>query len=590
MAINIGEMLTKAGLLSPEQLDKALKEQREKGSSLSSTLVRLGYATEVVLVQFLSKQLNMPMVSLTDYEIEPTLVRLIKPEVAQKFQVIPIKKIGRELTLAMVDPTNLFAIEDIKFLTGLEVKPAVAAESSIKRLLDRYYPAGKELVTIKTSTLEKAGPRGLEATTPSPTEVVGSVSEIADMELMEDTGVEEELDVSQLVASGQATPTVKLVNYLLTEAVKTGASDIHIEPYEKILRIRFRIDGVLREIMSPPPRMQAALVSRIKILSRLDITERRKPQDGRINVKVLGKKIDLRVSVLPVLFGEKIVMRILDSSGLARDLTTFGFSEAALKNFMKAIHSPYGILLVTGPTGSGKTTTLYSALGQLNTPDKHILTVEDPIEYNLKGVNQVWVNPEIGLTFATALRALLRQAPNIVMLGEIRDGETAEIAIRAALTGHLVLSTIHTNDAPSTISRLIDMGIEPFLVASSCVLIQAQRLVRRICTKCKEPTTVNLKAIEDMGFDPKQIAGMTVYKGRGCPECNNTGYKGRIGLYEVMPITPEIREMILARGTVTAIRDKAVEQGMQTLRMDAIEKVRNGITTIEEVMRETAAG
>ncbi|MRR10111.1 type II secretion system protein GspE [bacterium] len=398
-------------------------------------------------------------------------------------------------------------------------------------------------------------------------------------------GENEDVDIAEL---GSTTPVVKMVNYVLTEAVRRNASDIHIEPYEKEFRIRLRQDGVLQRLMDPPMRMKNALVARIKVMAKLNVTERKKPQDGRIAVKVMGKKIDLRVSTLPVLWGEKVVMRILDASSLTLDLANFGFTELALKNFMKAIHAPFGILLITGPTGSGKTTTLYSALSQINTVDKHIMTVEDPIEYNLKGINQIQAEPAIGFSFDVALRSILRQAPNIVMLGEIRDGPTASIAIRAALTGHLVLSTLHTNDAPSSVSRLVDMGVEPFLVASSCILIQAQRLVRRICKGCKAPVEVKPEMLLDMGFTRDQFQGATFMKGKGCPLCNNTGYKGRVGLYEVMPITPEIRDMILKHQAVTTLRAKAVEQGMLTLRMDAFGKCKQGITTIEEMIRETA--
>jgi type IV pilus assembly protein PilB len=487
----------------------------------------------------------------------------------------------------MIDPSDIFALEDIKFLTGLDVKPVVASYSAIKKLLEQHYPLGKDVQVIASGgQLSQVKEEAIESL-PEDTALEG-LGEDIEMEMVDD--LEQDEDLADAQQAGSSTPVVKMVNYIMTEAVRRGASDIHVEPYEKVFRIRLRQDGVLQTLMEPPMRMKAPLVSRIKIMSKLDVTERRKPQDGRIAIKVLNKKIDLRVSTLPVLFGEKVVMRILDAGSLTLDLANFGFTELALKNFMKAIHAPYGIVLITGPTGSGKTTTLYSALSQLNTPDRHILTVEDPIEYNLKGVNQVQAELGIGFTFDVALRAMLRQAPNIIMLGEIRDGPTAAIAVKAALTGHLVLSTLHTNDAPSSVSRLIDMGIEPFLVASSTVLIQAQRLVRRICKACKEPFQINPQSLIDMGFKAEEVAGVTYYKGRGCPICNNTGYKGRVGLYEVMPISPDIRDLILNREAVTSIRAKAVEQGMLTLRMDAWGKVKQGLTTVEEMFRETAEG
>ncbi len=589
MAANLAEMLMKMGLLTKAQYDKAVLEQKTASEPQAATLVRLGMVTENVMTQFLSRQFNVPSMDLTSFQVDPAVLKLIKADVANRFLVVPIKRLGRSLTVAMVDPSDIFALEDIKFLTGLEVKPVAAGYNAIRKLLEQHYPLGKDLTVISETAGDVAQikDQGLEEL---PESELAAGAEGLDMEWVDEGEVEEEVDISQLQQAGQATPVVKMVNYIMTEAVRRGASDIHIEPYEKLFRVRLRQDGVLQTLMEPPLRMKAPLVARIKVMSKLNVTERRKPQDGRIALKVLGKKIDLRVSTLPVLFGEKVVMRILDASSLTLDLANFGFTELALRNFMKAIHAPYGILLITGPTGSGKTTTLYSALSQLNTPDRHILTVEDPIEYNLKGINQIQAEPQIGLTFGAALRAMLRQAPNIIMLGEIRDGPTAEIAVRAALTGHLVLSTLHTNDAPSSISRLIDMGIEPFLVASSCILIQAQRLVRRICKQCKQEVQVNNQALLDMGFKMEDIKGVTFYKGRGCATCNNTGYKGRVGLYEVMPISPEIRDMILTKQAVTTIRAKAVEQGMLTLRMDAWGKVKQGMTTVEEMIRETAEG
>ncbi len=590
MPQNLAEMLMKMGLLTRAQYDKALLEQKTAAEPQAATLVRLGMVTENVMTQFLSRQFNVPSMDLTAFQIEPAVLKLIKADVANKFLAVPIKRLGRSLTVAMVDPSDIFALEDIKFLTGLEVKPVAAGYNAVRKLLEQHYPLGKDLAVITEASggLAQVNDQELEELPESDLTAAGA--EGLDMEWVDEGEVEEDVDIAQLQQAGQATPVIKMVNYIMTEAVRRAASDIHIEPYEKLFRVRLRQDGVLQTLMEPPLRMKSPLVARIKVMSKLNVTERRKPQDGRIALKVLGKKIDLRVSTLPVLFGEKVVMRILDASSLTLDLANFGFTELALRNFMKAIHAPYGILLITGPTGSGKTTTLYSALSQLNTPDRHILTVEDPIEYNLKGINQIQAEPQIGLTFGAALRAMLRQAPNIIMLGEIRDGPTAEIAVRAALTGHLVLSTLHTNDAPSSVSRLIDMGIEPFLVASSCILIQAQRLVRRICKQCKEPVQVNPQQLLDMGFTAEDIKGTVFQKGKGCTVCNGTGYKGRVGLYEVMPITPDIRDMILTKQAVTTIRAKAVEQGMLTLRMDAWGKVKQGMTTVEEMIRETAEG
>ncbi|HAD83017.1 MAG: type II secretion system protein GspE [Candidatus Edwardsbacteria bacterium RIFOXYD12_FULL_50_11] len=587
MAQNIADMLLKMGLLTKAQYDQAALEQKNSNEPLAATMVRMGMVTENVAMQFMSRQFTVPAMDLSNFQVESAVIKLVRPDIANKFMVIPIKRLGRALTLAMIDPSDIFALEDIKFLTGLDVKPVVASYSAVKKLLEQHYPLGKDVQVIASGgQLSQVKEEAIESL-PEDTALEG-LGEDIEMEMVDD--LEQDEDLADAQQAGSSTPVVKMVNYIMTEAVRRGASDIHVEPYEKVFRIRLRQDGVLQTLMEPPMRMKAPLVSRIKIMSKLDVTERRKPQDGRIAIKVLNKKIDLRVSTLPVLFGEKVVMRILDAGSLTLDLANFGFTELALKNFMKAIHAPYGIVLITGPTGSGKTTTLYSALSQLNTPDRHILTVEDPIEYNLKGVNQVQAELGIGFTFDVALRAMLRQAPNIIMLGEIRDGPTAAIAVKAALTGHLVLSTLHTNDAPSSVSRLIDMGIEPFLVASSTVLIQAQRLVRRICKACKEPFQINPQSLIDMGFKAEEVAGVTYYKGRGCPICNNTGYKGRVGLYEVMPISPDIRDLILNREAVTSIRAKAVEQGMLTLRMDAWGKVKQGLTTVEEMFRETAEG
>jgi type IV pilus assembly protein PilB len=574
LAEKIGAMLLKAGLIDERQLNEALSEQRTSGGRIGSALTRLGYISEETLVKFLSHQFKVPAVDLSRDSIDSSAISIIPAEMARRYEVIPIKRRGKLLSLAMANPSDVYAIEDIKFHTGLEVEPIIAAESAIRRVLDKYYHVTTDLEPV----LRKAQ-----------TEVMTAMEEMSgeDIEFLEME--EEEEDISQLRASGKSAPVTKLVNFLITDAVRRGASDIHIEPYERILRVRFRVDGVLREVLSPPYRLKGAITSRVKIMANLDIAERRVPQDGRIRVKVGQKAIDLRVSIVPTLYGEKVVMRILDKSGLMLDMTDLGFEESDLKVFLKAIEQPFGIILVTGPTGSGKSTTLYSALSRLNTPNVHILTVEDPVEYNLRGINQVQVNEDIGLSFATALRAFLRQSPNIIMVGEIRDSETAEIAIRAALTGHLVLSTIHTNDAPSTVNRLIDMGIEPFLVSASVTLIQAQRLVRKICNRCKEQVQPDYRILEEAGIAREEIEGFPLYRGRGCAECGNTGYKGRIAIFEVMPVSARIRQLILKRSSNSAIQKIAKEEGMKALREDVLLKLKKGITTIEEVLRQTAS-
>lgn len=571
MALKLGTLLVNEGLIDDTQLDQALSEQRATGEKIGSTLTRLGFISEQTLVEFLSKQFKAPSVDLSKDSIDPAAIKYVSAEMARRYEVVPIKKRGRTLTLAMVNPSDVYAIEDIKFHTGLEVAPVVAAESSVRKVLEKFYQIDTEIEAVA-----EQGPGEVMAT-----------MEGEDVELMELD--EEEEDISQLRASGKSAPVTKLVNFLITDAVRRGASDIHIEPYERILRVRFRVDGLLHEVLSPPYRLKGAITSRVKIMASLDIAERRIPQDGRIKVKVGQKTIDLRVSVVPTLYGEKVVMRILDKSGLMLDMTDLGFEEDALKIFLKAIDLPYGIILVTGPTGSGKSTTLYSALSRLNTPDVHILTVEDPVEYNLRGINQVQANEEIGLTFAFALRAFLRQSPNIIMVGEIRDSETAEIAVRAALTGHLVLSTIHTNDAPSTVNRLIDMGIEPFLVSASVTLIQAQRLIRKICPQCREQVEPDFRLLEEAGIGREEIEGFPIYKGRGCQECGNSGYKGRLAIFEVMPITPRLRQLILKRSSNLTIQKLAKEEGMKTLREDVLLKLKKGITTIDEVLRQTAS-
>ena len=541
--------------ITTEQLDAATALQQKEGGSLGQALVRLNAIDEATYCDYLGKVYNLPVVDLETVDISTDCIDLIPADVANKFQVLPIQRQGRVLTVAMANPSNIFAIDDIKFITSLDVQPVVCGELAVKKAIENFYTTTDSLAAIM---------EGIED----------------DIELVDDVDDDEDLAGQD----GQNAPVVKLVNTLLAEAVRLGASDIHIEPYEKMLRVRYRIDGVLEEVMEPPIKLKNAIVSRLKIMSELDIAERRVPQDGRIKIKVGDKKIDLRVSTLPCIFGEKVVMRILDKSNLQLDLSNFGMEEKAIKDIYKGIAAPWGMVLVTGPTGSGKTTTLYSCLSKLNSADRNIMTAEDPVEYNLDGINQVQVRDEVGLTFAAALRAFLRQDPNIVMVGEIRDLETGGIATKAALTGHLVLSTLHTTDAPSTINRLVDMGIEPFLVASSTILIMAQRLVRSICENCKTEYKVPEDALTEVGLP----VGTTVYHGGGCERCGGTGYKGRQGLYEVMPVTTAIRDMILDRSPTDMLRNKAQEQGMLTLREDGLVKIQKGITTVEEVLRETS--
>jgi type IV pilus assembly protein PilB len=476
---------------------------------------------------------------------------------------MPLTRTGATLTIAMVDPSNVFALDDVKFMTGYNVDPVVASEASIKASINKYYDSAEAIHDVMASL--KDG------------------DENVDLIMEED----EEINVGDMKAAIEDAPVVKLVNLILTDAISKGASDIHIEPYEKAFRVRYRIDGVLYETMQPPMKLKAALTSRVKIMSELDISERRLPQDGRIKLKMKGKEVDLRVSVLPTLFGEKIVMRILDKGNLQLDLAKLGFDEKASKDFFKAINSPYGMVLVTGPTGSGKSTTLYSALSNVNKVDVNIMTAEDPVEYNLMGINQVQMKEEIGLNFAATLRSFLRQDPDVIMVGEIRDYETAEIAVKAALTGHLVLSTLHTNDAPSTVNRLLNMGIEPFMVASSCLLILAQRLARKICANCKEPEKIPVHALIDVGFSPEEAETVVCYKGKGCDICGGTGYKGRVALYEVMPISENIKECILEGATATEIKKNMIADGVNSLRMSGLVKVKAGVTTMEEVLRVT---
>ena len=569
MSQRLGDLLVKEKIITPEQLEQATKAQKEQNCRLGSALVKLGFLTDEDVTNFLSRQYGVPAINLSYFEIDPAVVKLIPFETAKRYQILPLSRVGASLTIAMVDPTNVFAMDDIKFMTGFNIEPVVASESSILTGIDKAY-GGKAEEDLET--------------------VMQSMSEMNESDI-EVQAEEQEMELSQLEKAADEAPVVKLVNLVLTDAVKRGASDIHIEPYEKEFRVRFRIDGVLQAIMSPPMKLKDAITSRLKIMAKLDISEKRLPQDGRIMLKMnIGgrkKQLDFRVSTLPTLWGEKIVLRLLDKENLRLDMTKLGFEPESLVKFEKAILKPYGMVLVTGPTGSGKTNTLYSSISQLNKPDTNIMTAEDPVEFQLAGINQVQMKEQIGLNFAAALRAFLRQDPNIILVGEIRDFETAEIAVKAALTGHLVLSTLHTNDAPSTISRLMNMGIEPFLVATSVNLICAQRLVRRICSNCKTELEVPEQALIDAGYSPEEVKTVKIYHGKGCTTCNKGGYKGRTGLYEVMEINDELRELILVGASALELKKKAIEQGMITLRRSGLIKVSLGMTTMEEVLRET---
>jgi type IV pilus assembly protein PilB len=574
MAGKLGEILLKEHLISPDQLKQALEYQKTNGGRLGSTLVKLGFMSDDEVSAVLSRQYGVPSINLNYFEIDPGVIKLIPMETALKFQVLPLSRVGSSLTLAMVDPTNVFAMDDIKFMTGFNIEPVVASETAIAEAIRKKYG----------SLEEQERKRELE-------EIVSFIDEGTHETLELEAEDEATLNLEQLEKAAEEAPVIKLVNYFLTDAVKRGASDIHLEPYEKEYRVRYRIDGVLQTIMNPPNKLRDAIISRVKIMSKLDISEKRLPQDGRIMIKMMkdGKKkaLDFRVSVLPTVHGEKIVMRLLDKENLRLDMTKLGFEQESLAKFQKAIFKPYGMVLVTGPTGSGKTNTLYSSIVQLNSPETNILTAEDPVEYQLPGINQVQMKEQIGLNFATALRSFLRQDPNIILVGEIRDFETAEIAIKAALTGHLVLSTLHTNDAPSTISRLMNMGIEPFLVATSVNLIAAQRLVRRLCPECRIADKVSQQVLIDAGFTPDEARSIKVWKRQGCPNCSNKGYKGRIALYEVLDVTDELRDLIMVGASALELKKKAIEQGMMTLRRSGLIKVAAGMTTLEEVMRES---
>ncbi|MEP7212690.1 MAG: type IV-A pilus assembly ATPase PilB [Acidobacteriota bacterium] len=614
MSAKLGEILVRENLVTPQQLREALDYQRTSGGRLGANLVKLGIISDDVITAVLSRQYGVPSINLDLFQIEDSVIKLISQEVALKYSILPISKVGATLTLAMADPTNVFAMDDIKFMTGLNVEPVIASEASIYAAVGKYFSGSTQIDIFDAAVAfetEKVGSKngknghskngkngngngsGSERLSEADLAVDLETFDFQNQEAEEFEVIEtnDEIDLATLARASEDAPVVRLVNVLMVDSLRRGASDIHVEPYEKDFRIRFRIDGVLYDVMHPPMKMRDPLISRLKIMAKLDISEKRLPQDGRIKIKVKidarSRELDFRVSTLPTLFGEKVVLRLLDKDKLMLDMTKLGFEPESLVKFQRAISNPYGMVLVTGPTGSGKTNTLYSALQTLNTPETNIMTAEDPVEFNLEGINQVQMKDQIGLNFAAALRSFLRQDPNIVLVGEIRDFETAEIAIKASLTGHLVLSTLHTNDAPSTISRLVNMGIEPFLVATSVNLIQAQRLIRRVCKDCKEETHVPVEGLIEVGFSPEEAPSLKIFKGRGCDTCLNTGYKGRVGLYETMEVTDELRELIIIGASAIELRRKAVELGMITLRGSGLCKLREGITTIEEVVKET---
>jgi type IV pilus assembly protein PilB len=593
MSDNVAQIALKGNLISSEQYQKAVEEQKVKGGSLGASLIRMGVVKEDALLSCLSRYYKVPSVKISNMQIDTKITGLVPSSMAKKHLIIPINRVGAKLTLAMADPNNFLAIDEIKFITSFNVEPVVASDYDIIDGIKKYYGGGRGLdgkgsVSIdardytlgedELGTLEEFDDADLIDVGDFDALVTGAVDKVEVVEGSDETDMKpEDIDA----------PVIKLVNGILINAIKVGASDIHFEPYERTFRVRFRVDGVMRKALGLPVQIKNATVSRLKIMSRLDIAEKRLPQDGRIKLRLGRREMDFRVSVLPTLFGEKVVLRLLDKSALQLDMTKLGFDVEALEQFKEAVHKPVGMVLVTGPTGSGKTTTLYSALSELNKETDNITTAEDPIEFNFMGINQVQMHEEIGLTFASALRSFLRQDPDIIMVGEIRDFETAQIAIQAALTGHLVMSTVHTNDAPGTITRLIDMGIEPFLITSSVLLILAQRLARKICTECKEPIQMNPKVLMGLGVPREEIDGFTVYKGKGCSICSNTGYKGRIGLYEVMPLWDELKELVLSRASTVEVKKEAKRFGMKTLRMAGISKIKEGMTTIEEVLRTT---
>jgi type IV pilus assembly protein PilB len=610
MAVKLGDLLLKAKLITQEQLDAALKSQREEGGKLGEALVRIGALHENDITETLSQQFGVPSIDLANFEIDPGVIKIVPGDVARKYGVLPVNKTGATLTIAMGDPTNVFAMDDIKFMTGYNVEPVVASEIALRKAIEKHYGTPRSVVLKEQKPAARSGYSPGQGsiddvlqTSALTVDDMASVG-LGEINMDEITGIDEgadvdvlksdegqEIDLADIAKSTEAAPIIKVSNLILIEALKAGASDIHIEPYEKEFRVRFRIDGILHNIMALPMRTRDPLISRLKIMAKLDISEKRLPQDGRIKIRLRveerSRDLDLRVSTVPAQFGEKVVMRLLDKTKLQLDMTQLGYEPEPLRRFKDAIDRPNGIVLVTGPTGSGKTNTLYSAIAALNDPTVNIMTAEDPIEFNLAGINQVQMKEQIGLTFASALRAFLRQDPDIVLVGEIRDFETAEIAVKAALTGHLVLSTLHTNDAPSTINRLMNMGIEPFLVATSINSICAQRLVRRICSACTEDVETPPQTLIQVGFSPDEVKALKIKRGRGCERCNNGGYKGRVGLYEVLAFSDEIRDMILSGASSIELKRKAIEEGMVSLRMAGLGKIREGVTTLEEVLRET---
>jgi type IV pilus assembly protein PilB len=565
-ARRLGDLLVAEGLISQDQLKRALGEQKGKTEKLGSILVRLAFITEEQLIGFLSRQYGIPSITLNNVDVDAETLRLIPAPIARKYEVLPVKRIGGTLTLAMADPTNVFALDDVAFMTSLQILPVVAPQAAIRKAIERNYEAGQQSAM---------------------NEMLTEITAEANVEVLDGDAEGGSVDVFELKESADEAPVVKLVNMVLVDAIRKGASDLHWEPYEKVFRIRFRIDGVLHEMLSPPKRLEPAIISRLKIMSNLDISERRVPQDGRIKLRFGSREIDFRVSILPTIFGEKAVLRILDKEALQLDMTKLGFDTWSFDKFSQAIHQPYGMVLITGPTGSGKTTTLYSAISTINSPEHNIMTAEYPVEYNLKGVNQVQVNEGVGRSFAAVLRSFLRQDPDIILVGETRDLETAQISIRAALTGHLVFTTLHTNDCPSTIARLFDMGIQPFLLSSALLLVLAQRLGRRICKDCRQPMEGKEEDLVPYGHVPQGLTNVTFYRGKGCATCNFTGMKGRVAIYEVMPVAEALRDMILKNAATADIREQAQRDGMKTLRQAGLMKVLEGTTTVEEVLRVT---
>jgi type IV pilus assembly protein PilB len=591
----LGELLIKRNYITPEQLKKAVDEQKLKGGRLESNLVRMGYIKEDELLSFLSAQYRVPSVKISKMEINPNVIKLVPSSISKKYFIIPINRVGPKLTLAMADPSNIVVIDEIKFMTGFNVEPVVASETEIIDAVKKYYGGGGNVAGLGTISFQSSDFDLDDVKTNASGDGIMLDDDVVDVDDFDKLvhGAVDNVEVVETQLESDETidmqgPIIKIVNGILIKAIKLGASDIHFEPYERTFRVRYRIDGVLRRDMALPIQIKNAMTSRLKIMARLDIAEKRLPQDGRIKLRMAkGREMDFRVSSIPVLYGEKVVLRLLDKSALQLDMTKLGFEESSLTDLKAAIHKPVGMILVTGPTGSGKTTTLYSALSELNKESENIITAEDPIEYNFMGINQVQMHEEIGLTFASSLRSFLRQDPDIIMVGEIRDFETAQIAVQAALTGHLVLSTVHTNDAPGTISRLIDMGIEPFLISSAIVLILAQRLIRKVCMECREAVKVHPQLLIDLGVPPDEVKSFPVYKGKGCSLCNNTGYKGRVGLYEVMPMKEEVKELVLSRASTSEVKKEAIRLGMKTLRQSGIAKIKEGVTTVEEVLRST---